>query len=43
MIGDYRTALKLYTDALEANPTDTAAIFYTVMIVIIFSARSIER
>jgi hypothetical protein len=26
--GDYRTALKLYTQALDANPTDTAAIFY---------------
>ncbi len=27
-VGDYRTALKLYTEALDANPTDTAAIFY---------------
>ncbi|MCI0699377.1 tetratricopeptide repeat protein [candidate division KSB1 bacterium] len=27
-VGDYRTALKLYTAALDANPTDTAAIFY---------------
>jgi tetratricopeptide (TPR) repeat protein len=26
--GDYRAALKLYTEALDANPTDTAAIFY---------------
>ncbi|MGH7451363.1 MAG: hypothetical protein ACRENG_08480 [bacterium] len=26
--GDYRTALKLYTEALDANPADTAAIFY---------------
>lgn len=27
-VGDYRAALKLYTEALDANPTDTAAIFY---------------
>jgi tetratricopeptide (TPR) repeat protein len=26
--GAYRTALKLYTEVLDANPTDTAAIFY---------------
>jgi len=26
--GDYRAALKLYTEALDANPADTAAIFY---------------
>ncbi|MGH7596143.1 MAG: tetratricopeptide repeat protein [bacterium] len=27
-VGDYRTALKLYTEALDADPADTAAIFY---------------
>ncbi|MDZ7359479.1 MAG: tetratricopeptide repeat protein [candidate division KSB1 bacterium] len=26
--GDYRAALKLYTETFNANPTDTAAIFY---------------
>lgn len=27
-LGDYRTALKLYTEALSSNPTDTSALFY---------------
>jgi tetratricopeptide (TPR) repeat protein len=27
-IGDYRTALKLYTEILNSNPTDTSAYFY---------------
>lgn len=27
-IGDYRTALKLYTDVLNVNPADTASIYY---------------